>query len=96
MIRIMGSFWRKYSSTNCGDVIDYDISVPREHERFIEGGVWRSTCMNQIEFVVNQLYRLADKEVWQKWVKVALSRLLSGQPDPFSLIHKRLLDIPKF
>jgi hypothetical protein len=39
MIRIMDSFRREYSSTNCGDLIDCDISAPRGHERFIESGV---------------------------------------------------------
>lgn len=69
----MDAFRGDYSSMNCSDLIDYIVSVPSEHDRFIQSGVWRSTCMNRIEFVETQLHRLADEDAWRQLVGAAFS-----------------------
>lgn len=68
-MKIMDGFKEKYSSCNCGDLIEYDISIPEEHDKFIESGVWRDDCMEQIEFVVGKFYKLYDKNEWITLVK---------------------------
>ena len=65
---IMAEFREEFGSHNCGDLIDYEISIPSEHDAFIESGVWRDTCMKQIEFSVARLHALADPDVWDEVV----------------------------
>jgi C_GCAxxG_C_C family probable redox protein len=64
--QLMDEFRAAFSSTDCRDLIDYEISVPSEHRAFIESGVWRDTCMRQIEFSVGRLASLADSVVWEE------------------------------
>ena len=61
---VMAEFKEEFGSQNCGDLIDYEISIPSQHDAFIDSGVWRDTCMKQIEFSVARLHGLADPEVW--------------------------------
>ncbi len=69
MIQIMKEFRAEYASHQCGDLIDYDISIPSEHDRFIRSGVWRTSCMNQIEFVVERLCELKALDIWDARVR---------------------------
>ncbi len=70
---LMAEFESEYGGCNCSDLIDYDISIPAQHDAFIESGVWRETCMGQIEFSVSWLSRLADPDAWDKTIE-ALGR----------------------
>jgi C_GCAxxG_C_C family probable redox protein len=62
--QLIADFETDFSSSNCRDLIDYEISIPAEHDAFIAGNVWRTTCMRQIEFSVEYLASLADETVW--------------------------------
>jgi C_GCAxxG_C_C family probable redox protein len=62
---LIGEFEEKFSSHNCSDLIDYDISIPEQHDAFIEDGKWRDTCMRQIEFAVSRLHHFADETTWK-------------------------------
>ena len=63
---LMAGFEAEFGGHNCPQLIDYEISIPAEHDTFIESGVWRETCMRQIEFSVTRLWRLADPDAIER------------------------------
>lgn len=65
---VMAEFEEEFGSHSCRDLIDYEISIPSQHDAFIESGVWRNTCMKQIEFSVARLQGLADPAAWDELV----------------------------
>ena len=65
---LMAEFDEVFGSHDCAGLIEYDISSPEGHDEFITSGVWRRTCMRQIEFTVGLLAGLADPAVWQRTV----------------------------
>ena len=66
---VLAEFESEFGSHNCSDLIDYEISIPAEHDAFIESGVWRDGCMKQIEFSVARLHSLGDPAVWDELVR---------------------------
>ena len=64
--QLVDDFEAEFSSSNCRDLIDYEISIPAQHDAFIASYVWRTTCMRQIEFSVERLASLADEKVWNE------------------------------
>lgn len=62
--QLIADFEAEFSSSNCRDLIDFEISIPAEHDAFIASNVWRTTCMRQIEFSVERLASLADEQEW--------------------------------
>ena len=64
--KVMAEFDAEFGSHNCSGLIEYDISTQEGHDQFIESGVWRNTCMKQIEFSVGRLSALADPAVWDE------------------------------
>lgn len=71
---LIEEFEVEFASSDCRDLIDYEISIPAQHEAFIASNVWRTTCMRQIEFSVSKLADLADETVWHERL-VALDEL---------------------
>ena len=65
---VMAEFEQEFGSQNCSDLIDYEISIPDQHDAFIESGVWRNACMKQIEFSVTRLHALSDEQIWAETV----------------------------
>jgi C_GCAxxG_C_C family probable redox protein len=63
---LIAEFEAEFDSSDCRDLIDYEISIPAEHDAFIASNVWRTTCMRQIEFTVERLAPLADTEIWSE------------------------------
>ena len=61
---LMTEFEAEFGGTNCSDLINYEIAIPSEHDAFIASGVWRDTCMKQLEFSVGRLEALADVDTW--------------------------------
>jgi C_GCAxxG_C_C family probable redox protein len=51
-------FEREFGSSICRTLINFDIRQPEQHKQFIMQGVWRVSCMSQIEFVVARLCSL--------------------------------------
>jgi C_GCAxxG_C_C family probable redox protein len=66
--RLMEDFATEFGAWDCRTLTGYNLSLPAEHEAFIQSGVWRDTCMAQIEFVVRRLARLQDEQVWAQTV----------------------------
>ena len=66
--KVMDEFRDQFGSHNCRDLIDYEISIPAQHDAFIESGVWHDTCMKQVEFSVGRLAALSDTTTWNKVV----------------------------
>jgi C_GCAxxG_C_C family probable redox protein len=67
----MDEFRQAYQSVNCIDLIELDIRDEDEHRQFIESGIWRTACMDQIEFAVWKLAPLYDQAVWEQAVQEA-------------------------
>ncbi len=65
---VMAEFDEEFGSHNCSGLIDYDISTQEGHDDFIASGVWRTTCMRQLEFSVGRLAELADSTKWDEAV----------------------------
>jgi C_GCAxxG_C_C family probable redox protein len=65
---LVKDFEAEFGSRNCSDLIEYEISLPSEHDAFIASGVWRDTCMRQIEFSVSRLSQLNDEDSWRRAV----------------------------
>ncbi len=63
---LMDQFQAKFQSTNCRDLIQMDIRDERQHQHFIESGIWRTRCIQQIEFAILQLFDLREPEVWER------------------------------
>jgi C_GCAxxG_C_C family probable redox protein len=53
--RVMDEFQEEYGAVDCRSLIGRDIRSPEQHQDFIDSGVWRQSCMSQIEFVVRRL-----------------------------------------
>ena len=66
--QLIAEFENEFKSSDCRDLIDYEIAIPAEHDAFIASSVWRTTCMRQIEFSVERLAPLADEQVWDERV----------------------------
>jgi C_GCAxxG_C_C family probable redox protein len=64
--RLMDQFQAEFHSINCRDLIQMDIRDERQHQHFIESGIWRTRCMQQIEFAVLQLFDLRKPEIWEQ------------------------------
>jgi C_GCAxxG_C_C family probable redox protein len=57
---VMDDFEREFAALECRSLIGRDLRTPAEHLAFIHSGVWRTTCMRQIEFVVRRLATLPE------------------------------------
>ena len=58
VIDLMDRFEAEFGSTTCRGLLGLDLRKPGEHDRFIESGVWQTSCMAQIEFAVQHLAEL--------------------------------------
>jgi len=68
MARYMQDFQRDFNSLNCRDLIGLDINQEADHHEFIESGIWKTTCMGQIEYAIDKLFSLRELPVWQRRV----------------------------
>ncbi len=66
--KVMAEFDERFGSHNCSGLIEFDISTQQGHDDFIDSGVWRTTCMSQLEFSVGRLAGLADPDEWDRMV----------------------------
>jgi C_GCAxxG_C_C family probable redox protein len=64
IMRLMDDFRVEFDHVNCRDLLGLDISSEVGHAAFIEGQIWHTVCMNQIEFSLRKLVALQDDEVW--------------------------------
>jgi C_GCAxxG_C_C family probable redox protein len=68
IIRLMDDFRVAYDHVNCRDLLGLDISSEEGHAAFIEGQVWHTVCMNQIEFSLRKLVALHDEQIWRETI----------------------------
>ena len=64
IVSYMDAFQSEFRSANCRDLIEMDILDEQQHQRFIESGIWRIRCMQQIEYAVIYLFDLRDPARW--------------------------------
>lgn len=60
---LMDEFQRTFGSINCRDLIGMNICTEQGHRDFIQSGLWRTRCMQQIEFCLQHLYPRAIEEI---------------------------------
>ncbi len=53
--QVMDEFTEEYGAVDCRSLIGRDIRSAQQHQDFMDSGVWRRTCMSQVEFVVRRL-----------------------------------------
>lgn len=63
--RTMERFEAAHGSVNCRELTGLNFRDERQHRQFIESGIWRTACMQRIEFAVRELAVLADEDAWQ-------------------------------
>ena len=68
IMRLMDDFRVGYDHVNCRDLLGLNISSNEGHAAFIEGQVWHTVCMNQIEFSLRNLIILQDEQVWRETI----------------------------
>jgi C_GCAxxG_C_C family probable redox protein len=61
---LMDEFQAAHGATSCRQLIGYDLRGPGGHQAFLDSGVWRDTCLRQIEFVVGRLAVLSEPATW--------------------------------
>jgi C_GCAxxG_C_C family probable redox protein len=62
---LMSDLGREFGHVDCRDLTGLDISTEEGHTAFLEGKVWHTTCMSQIEFALSRLVPLQDQEIWE-------------------------------
>ncbi len=63
--RFMDRFIDLNGSVNCRDLIGMEIAGEEQHHQFLESGIWRTRCMQQVELAVGELACLGDELQWQ-------------------------------
>lgn len=52
---LIDGFEAEFRALDCRALLRRDIRTPEAHAAFIESGIWRTTCLRQIEFAVERL-----------------------------------------
>jgi C_GCAxxG_C_C family probable redox protein len=60
---VIDGFIEEYGTVDCRGLIGFDLR--REHESFIDSGIWKTKCAIQIEYVVSRLAELSSQDVWE-------------------------------
>lgn len=68
IMRLIDDFRVEFDHVNCRDLLGLDISSEEGHAAFIEGQVWHTACMKQIECSLRKLVALQDDEVWRETI----------------------------
>ena len=64
VMELMDRFEAEFGSTTCRGLLGLDLRKPGEHDRFIESGIWQTSCMAQIEFAVQHFAELDSASDW--------------------------------
>jgi C_GCAxxG_C_C family probable redox protein len=65
---VLEEFRVEHGAVDCRDLIGRDLRAPGGHEAFLASGAWQDVCMRQIEFVVERLAALEDRDAWDRAV----------------------------
>jgi len=63
--KMMDEYQLAFGSTQCRDLIELDIRDEGQHRLFLESGIWRTCCMQQVEFTVGWFAPLGEPAAWQ-------------------------------
>jgi C_GCAxxG_C_C family probable redox protein len=59
--RLIDEVEAEFGAVDCRELLGRDIRAPEAHAAFIDSGIWRTTCMRQIEFAVRRMAALGDE-----------------------------------
>jgi hypothetical protein len=59
---IVKEFNRHFGDTTCRELIGMDFSKPGEYQKFLESGIWKNKCQKYVEFIIDRLYALEDRQ----------------------------------
>ena len=62
---LLAAFADEFGSVDCRRLTGYDFRDPGAHDAFIQGGIWRTTCLRQIEFAITATLRLVEAAGWK-------------------------------
>ena len=57
----MDDFVAAHGSTDCRVLLGRSIRTDSEHAAFIASGIWRTVCLDQVEWVVSRLAPSAER-----------------------------------
>jgi C_GCAxxG_C_C family probable redox protein len=60
---LMAGFRSAYGSVDCRDLTGMDLLA--DHDAFLESDIWRTRCMDQIEYALVRVARLVDEAAWE-------------------------------
>jgi C_GCAxxG_C_C family probable redox protein len=79
---LMAEFQARHGALTCRELTGLDLRAPGAHHAFLDAGTWRTSCMDQIEFVVRRAARLSDPVTWAAaTAAVEAASLGSAGPD---------------
>jgi C_GCAxxG_C_C family probable redox protein len=59
--QLITDFREEFGTVICRDLIGCDLSSDEQHDAFMDGGLWRTVCMRQIEFAATRLAALLEE-----------------------------------
>lgn len=58
--KLVGDFENRFGDITCGGLLGIDFSIPGEYQKFQQSGVWKKTCENYVQFIIEKLYEYED------------------------------------
>jgi glutaredoxin 3 len=58
---LMRDFKNNYDNISCQKLVGFDFSKPGEYQKFLESGIWKDTCMNYVQYVVEKFYHFSER-----------------------------------
>jgi glutaredoxin 3 len=59
---LVKSFVQKFGTITCLDLVGTDFSKPGGYQQFLESGAWQEKCNSYVQFVIEKLYELDEKQ----------------------------------
>jgi len=60
-------FERQFGSVVCSELCGYDFSKPENYLQYGEDGVWQKTCYSFVVWAVDNIRKLTQEELKEKW-----------------------------
>lgn len=85
---LMAEFQARHGAVTCRDLTGMDLRAPGVHQTFLAAGSWRTSCMDQIEFIVRRAAQLSDPVTWA----AATAAVEAASPDSAGPDHNAPAD----
>ena len=59
---LVRGFIEKFGTIICRDLVGLDFSKPEEYHQFRESGIWREKCDKYVQFAIEKLYELDERD----------------------------------